>query len=169
MRIKSVEKTWVTCDIDVQLNIKVLQNLSIISLFHLAWKQAYPQVEAVSAVTTEQTAAFKAQCNERQNRWAELWLLAGLQHCNIFLPPSHVFLLRDKSCMLFWLCWHPVSCVQDCLREGTYNRAFLVQVKEAEGSSLLLSPQEEQQTSPLLLGHLNNSKTASNCCFSPGI
>lgn len=114
----------------------------------------------------EQTAAFKAHHNARQNGWAMLWLLQ-LQHCDIFLPPSRIFLLCDKFCTLFWLCWHPVSCVQSCFREGTYNRAFLVQVKEAAGSSLLHPAQEEHQTFPLVVGDRDNSKTALNHRFFP--
>lgn len=118
---------------------------------------------------TEQTAAFKALCNARQNRWAVLWLLPGLQHCDIFLTPSCIFLLCDKLCTLFWLCWHPVSCVQCCFRVGTCDRAFLVQVKEAAGSSLLHPAQEEHQTFPLVAEDQNNSKTALNCRFSHGM
>lgn len=148
---------------------KLLQNLSIISLFHLVWNQAKTQAGILSAVMTEQIAAFKAQCSVRQNRWVVLWVLPGLELCNIFLPPSHVLLLCDKSCTLFWPCCHPVSCVQHFLREGTCNRAFLVQAKVAKGSSLLHSAQENQQIFPLVVGDLNNSKTALNCCFSPGM
>lgn len=42
--------------------------------------------------------------------------------CNSFPPPSGIFLFCDKLCVLFWLCWHPVSCVERCFREGTCSK-----------------------------------------------
>jgi len=62
-----------------------------------------------------------------------------------------------------------VSCVECCFREGTCNRAFLVQVREAAGSNLLLRAREEQQIFTLYFLLLDQEKIALGCQLSPGM